>query len=180
MIEIDTTDILFIVGGAFSGLENKIRSRFNVKQIGFDKANNKVVELDEETIFKYVLPEDLRKFGIIPELIGRFPVITALSKLDLKALTKILIEPKNALIKQYKKIFEMEDVDLEFTDEAIDEIANLALKRNIGARGLRSIVENTLLDFMYEIPSLIKKNKKLLITKEIIDEKNQEIQKEIK
>lgn len=180
MIEIDTTDILFIVGGAFSGLENKIRSRFNVKQIGFDKANNKVVELDEETIFKYVLPEDLRKFGIIPELIGRFPVITALSKLDLKALTKILIEPKNALIKQYKKIFEMEDVDLEFTDEAIDEIANLALKRNIGARGLRSIVENTLLDFMYEIPSLIKKNTKLLITKEIIDEKNQEIQKEIK
>lgn len=180
MIEIDTTDILFIVGGAFSGLENKIRSRFNVKQIGFDKANNQAnVELDEETIFKYVLPEDLRKFGIIPELIGRLPVITALSKLDLKALTKILIEPKNALIKQYKKIFEMEDVKLEFTEDAIDEIARLALKRNVGARGLRSIVENTLLDFMYEIPSSKKKGK-LLITKKIIDEKNQEIQKETK
>lgn len=179
MIEIDTTDILFIVGGAFSGLENKIRSRFNVKQIGFEKANNEIRELDEETIFKYVLPEDLRKFGIIPELIGRFPVITALNKLDLKALTKILVEPKNALIKQYKKIFEMEDVELVFTDDAIDEIANLALKRNIGARGLRSIVENTLLDYMYEIPSNNKKDK-LLITKKIIDEKNQEIQKETK
>ena len=179
MIEIDTTDILFIVGGAFSGLESKIRSRFNVKQIGFDKANNVVKELDEETIFKYVLPEDLKKFGLIPELIGRFPVITALSKLDMKALTRILVEPKNALVKQYKKIFELEDVDLEFTDEALDEIANLALKRNIGARGLRSIVENTLLDLMYEIPS-DKKIKKITITKEMIDEKNQEMQKETK
>ena len=179
MIEIDTTDILFIVGGAFSGLESKIRSRFNVKQIGFDKANNVVKELDEETIFKYVLPEDLKKFGLIPELIGRFPVITALSKLDMKALTRILVEPKNALVKQYKKIFELEDVDLEFTDEALDEIANLALKRNIGARGLRSIVENTLLDLRYEIPS-DKKIKKITITKEMIDEKNQEMQKETK
>lgn len=179
MIEIDTTDILFIVGGAFSGLESKIRSRFNVKQIGFDKANNVVKELDEETIFKYVLPEDLKKFGLIPELIGRFPVITALSKLDMKALTRILVEPKNALVKQYKKIFELEDVDLEFTDEALDEIANLALKRNIGARGLRSIVENTLLDLMYEIPS-DKNIKKITITKEMIDEKNQEMQKETK
>lgn len=179
MIEIDTTDILFIVGGAFSGLESKIRSRFNVKQIGFDKANNVVKELDEETIFKYVLPEDLKKFGLIPELIGRFPVITALSKLDMKALTRILVEPKNALVKQYKKIFELENVDLEFTDEALDEIANLALKRNIGARGLRSIVENTLLDLMYEIPS-DKKIKKITITKEMIDEKNQEMQKETK
>ncbi len=179
MIEIDTTDILFIVGGAFSGLESKIRSRFNVKQIGCDKANIVVKELDEETIFKYVLPEDLKKFGLIPELIGRFPVITALSKLDMKALTRILVEPKNALVKQYKKIFELEDVDLEFTDEALDEIANLALKRNIGARGLRSIVENTLLDLMYEIPS-DKKIKKITITKEMIDEKNQEMQKETK
>ena len=170
---------MFIVGGAFSGLESKIRSRFNVKQIGFDKANNVVKELDEETIFKYVLPEDLKKFGLIPELIGRFPVITALSKLDMKALTRILVEPKNALVKQYKKIFELEDVDLEFTDEALDEIANLALKRNIGARGLRSIVENTLLDLMYEIPS-DKKIKKITITKEMIDEKNQEMQKETK
>ena len=173
MIEIDTTDILFIVGGAFSGLENKIKSRFNVKQIGFGTENKENKELDEEKIFKYVLPEDLKKFGLIPELIGRFPIITALNKLDLKALTKILVEPKNALIKQYKKIFEIEDVDLQFTDEAITEIANLALKRNIGARGLRSIVENTLLDYMYEVPSDAK-IKKILITKEIIDKKNQE------
>ncbi|WP_308545033.1 ATP-dependent Clp protease ATP-binding subunit ClpX [uncultured Sneathia sp.] len=173
MIEIDTTDILFIVGGAFSGLENKIKSRFNVKRIGFGTENKENKELDEEKIFKYVLPEDLKKFGLIPELIGRFPIITALNKLDLKALTKILVEPKNALIKQYKKIFEIEDVDLQFTDEAITEIANLALKRNIGARGLRSIVENTLLDYMYEVPSDAK-IKKILITKEIIDKKNQE------
>ena len=142
-------------------------------------AAKELKELDEETIFKYVLPEDLKKFGLIPELIGRFPVITALSKLDMKALTRILVEPKNALVKQYKKIFELEDVDLEFTDEALDEIANLALKRNIGARGLRSIVENTLLDLMYEIPS-DKKIKKITITKEMIDEKNQEMQKETK
>ena len=171
MIEIDTTDILFIVGGAFSGLENKIKSRFNLKQIGFGNKSSKV-ELDEETIFKHVLPEDLRKFGIIPELIGRFPVITALSQLDKKALMKILVEPKNALIKQYKKIFELEKVDLEFEEEAIEEISDLALKRKIGARGLRSIVENTLLDLMYEIPSS-KKTKKVVITKKMIDEKNE-------
>lgn len=170
MIEIDTTDILFIVGGAFSGLENKIKSRFNVKQIGFGNQSTKK-ELSEETIFKYVLPEDLRKFGIIPELVGRFPVITALNQLDKEALKKILTEPKNALVKQYKKIFEIENVNLEFKEEAIEEIANLALERKIGARGLRSIVENTLLDLMYEIPSS-KKTKKVVITKNLIDEKN--------
>ena len=172
MLEIDTTNILFIVGGAFSGLESRIKSRFNVKQIGFDKESEKV-NLDENTIFKNVLPEDLRKFGIIPELIGRFPVIAALNQLDKKALVKILVEPKNALIKQYKKFFDMEDVNLIFSDEALEEIANLALKRKIGARGLRSIVENTLLDLMYEIPS-DKSIKEVIVDKKLIDEKNYE------
>ena len=172
MLEIDTTNILFIVGGAFSGLENRIKSRFNVKQIGFDKESEKVV-LDENTIFKNVLPDDLRKFGLIPELIGRFPIIASLNQLDKKALVKILVEPKNALIKQYKKFFDMEDVNLIFNDEALEEIANLALKRKIGARGLRSIVENTLLDLMYEIPS-DKSIKEVIVDKKLIDEKNYE------
>lgn len=170
MIEIDTTNILFIVGGAFSGLENRIKSRFNVKQIGFEKESTKI-DLDENTIFKNVLPEDLRKFGIIPELIGRFPVITALNQLDKDALVKILVEPKNALVKQYKKFFEMENVNLIFENEALEEIANLALKRKIGARGLRSIVENALLDLMYEIPGQ-ENIKEIIIDKKLIDEKN--------
>ncbi|WP_068267545.1 ATP-dependent Clp protease ATP-binding subunit ClpX [Caviibacter abscessus] len=170
MIEIDTTNILFIVGGAFSGLENRIKSRFNVKQIGFEKENTKV-DLDENTIFKNVLPEDLRKFGIIPELIGRFPVITALNQLDKEALVKILVEPKNALVKQYKKFFEMENVNLIFEDDALEEIANLALKRKIGARGLRSIIENALLDLMYEIPGQENINE-IIVSKKLIDEKN--------
>ncbi|VWL85313.1 ATP-dependent protease ATP-binding subunit ClpX [Oceanivirga miroungae] len=170
MIEINTKDILFIVGGAFSGLEKKIKSRFNVKQIGFGN-NSLNKELDDETIFAHVLPEDLKKFGIIPELIGRFPVIASLNSLDEKALIKILTEPKNAIIKQYKKFFEMENIELEFEKDALKEIARLAEKKKIGARGLRSIVENALLDLMYETPS--KKNvKKIKITKELIDEKN--------
>ncbi len=170
MLEIDTTNILFIVGGAFSGLEKKIKSRFNVKQIGFGNNNDKV-DLNDETIFKYVLPEDLKKFGIIPELIGRFPVIAALNQLDEEALIRILTEPKNALVKQYQKFFEMEDVELKFDKGALKEIAKLASEKKIGARGLRSIVENALLDLMYEIPS--EKNvKELVITKKIIDEKN--------
>ncbi|WP_371440132.1 ATP-dependent Clp protease ATP-binding subunit ClpX [Oceanivirga salmonicida] len=170
LLEIDTTDILFIVGGAFSGLEKKIKSRFNVKQIGFGN-NSKNIDLTEETIFKHVLPEDLKKFGLIPELIGRFPVIAALNQLDEEALIKILTEPKNALVKQYQKFFEMEDIELSFDKGALKEIAKLAFKKKIGARGLRSIVENALLDLMYEIPS--ENNiKKLVITKKIIDEKN--------
>lgn len=170
MIEIDTTNILFIVGGAFSGLEKKIKSRFNVKQIGFDN-KSKNIDLSDEKIFGYVLPEDLKKFGIIPELIGRFPVIASLNQLDEKALIKILTEPKNAIVKQYQKFFEMENVELSFDKKALVEIAKLAEKKKIGARGLRSIVENALLDLMYEIPS--EKNiKKIVITKDIIDEKN--------
>lgn len=171
MIEIDTTNILFIVGGAFAGLENKIKSRLNKKQIGFGLSNDKT-QLDEMSIFEHVLPEDIRKFGIIPELIGRLPVITALSELNKEALKSILTVPKNAIVKQYKKYFELEGVDLIFEDEAIDEIADLALKRKIGARGLRSIIENTMMDLMYEIPSQ-ENVKEVVVTKELIKEKNE-------
>ena len=171
MIEIDTTNILFIVGGAFAGLENKIKSRLNKKQIGFGLNNDKT-ELDDMSIFEHVLPEDIRKFGIIPELIGRLPVITALSELNKEALKSILTKPKNAIVKQYKKYFELENVQLEFNDDAIDEIAELALKRKIGARGLRSIIENTMMDLMYEIPSQ-ENVERVVVTKELIKEKNE-------
>ena len=126
------------------------------------------------TLFENVLPEDLIKFGLIPELIGRLPIITALHGLDEEAMIKILTEPKNSLVKQYKKYFEMEDIELIFEDEAIVEIAKLALKRKIGARGLRSIIENVMLDLMYEIPSM-KNVTKVTITKESIQDKSKVI-----
>lgn len=153
LIEIDTTNILFIVGGAFEGLEKVIKTRTNKKVIGFGADITK--ENDEKVgeIFAKVLPEDLVKQGIIPELVGRLPIITTLQDLDEKALIKILTEPKNSIVKQYKKLFEIEGVDLEFTSEALIKIANLALERKIGARGLRAIIEQTMLELMYEVPS---------------------------
>ena len=168
-IEINTKDILFIVGGAFEGLEAKVKDRVNEKRVGFG-LETKNTKLDDLTLFENVLPEDLIKFGLIPELIGRLPVITALHGLDEEAMIKILTEPKNSLVKQYKKYFEMENVDLEFDKDAIVEIAQLALKRKIGARGLRSIIESVMTDLMYEIPS--KENvKKVIITKEAVTDK---------
>ena len=173
MIEINTKDILFIVGGAFEGLEAKVKDRVNEKRVGFGLETNNT-KLDDLTLFENVLPEDLIKFGLIPELIGRLPVITALHGLDEEAMIKILTEPKNSLVKQYKKYFEMENVDLEFDKDAITEIAQLALKRKIGARGLRSIIESVMTDLMYEIPS--KDNvKKVIITKEAVTDKEKVI-----
>ena len=174
MLEINTKDILFIVGGAFEGLESKVKNRVNEKKIGFGVMNKDSEKLDDLTLFENVLPEDLVKFGLIPELIGRLPIITALHGLDEKAMIKILTEPKNSLVKQYKKYFEMENVELEFESEAIEEIAKLALKRKIGARGLRSIIENVMTDLMYEIPSMDKVSK-VLITKETIEDKDKVI-----
>ena len=171
MIEIDTKDVLFIVGGAFEGLESKIESRLNIKTVGFGVDHSKE-KLDEMTIFSNVLPEDLIKFGLIPELVGRVPIITALSGLDEKALVKILTEPKNSLVKQYKKYLELENVELDFKKDAIQEIAKLAYERKIGARGLRSVMEGIMLDVMYDIPS--KKNiKKVTITKESVKNKDE-------
>ena len=173
MIEINTKDILFIVGGAFEGLESKVKNRINEKRVGFGLETAET-KLDDLTLFENVLPEDLVKFGLIPELIGRLPIITALHGLDEEAMIKILTEPKNSLVKQYQKYFEMENVELVFEKDAIEEIAKLALKRKIGARGLRSIIESVMIDLMYEIPSK-KEVSKVIITKEAVDDKSKVI-----
>ena len=173
MIEINTKDILFIVGGAFEGLESKVKNRINEKRVGFGLETAET-KLDDLTLFENVLPEDLVKFGLIPELIGRLPIITALHGLDEEAMIKILTEPKNSLVKQYQKYFEMENVELVFEKDAIEEIAKLALKRKTGARGLRSIIEGVMIDLMYEIPSK-KEVSKVIITKEAVDDKSKVI-----
>lgn len=153
LIKINTKNILFIVGGAFEGLDKVIKSRSNKKVMGFGATVINEKNESEGEAFMRVLPEDLVRQGIIPELIGRFPVITSLTNLDENALMKILTEPKNSLVKQYKKFFELEDVELEFEESALKKMAELALKRKIGARGLRALMESAMLDLMYEIPS---------------------------
>ena len=152
-IQIDTTNILFICGGAFAGLDKIIESRVGQKGVGFTALVRSKQDRDTAELFSRVLPEDLHKYGLIPEFIGRLPVIAAVTSLDVHALTRILVEPKNALLKQYKKFFEYDGVDLQFTDDAVDAIAEQALKRGTGARGLRAILEEVLLDVMYDLPS---------------------------
>lgn len=153
LIEIDTKNILFIVGGAFEGLEKVISKRTQQKSLGFGADTSKVKRGEEGRILRKVTPEDLIKQGIIPELVGRLPLVTTLDSLDEEALLKILVEPKNAIVKQYQKFFEMEGIDLEITEEALREVAKRAMARRIGARGLRAILENTMLELMYEVPS---------------------------
>jgi ATP-dependent Clp protease ATP-binding subunit ClpX len=164
-IPIDTTNILFICGGAFDGMDKIIKRRMNAKVIGF---NSQVAqEDDEKNILSKVQPEDLLKFGLIPELIGRLPQVVALDPLSSEALVRILKEPKNALVKQYETLFRMDGVELEITDEAVKAVADKARERKTGARGLRSIMENLMTDIMYEIPSN-KKIKKVIITEETV------------
>jgi ATP-dependent Clp protease ATP-binding subunit ClpX len=151
-IQIDTTNILFICGGAFAGLEQIIESRIGHKGVGFHGTVRSKVDKDAGELFSKVLPEDLLKFGLIPEFVGRLPMIGAVRSLDRGALIKILTEPKNALVKQYAKVFEFEDVELEFTRDALEAIADQALLRGTGARGLRAILEEVLLNTMYELP----------------------------
>lgn len=151
MVQVDTSNILFICGGAFNGLDKIISSRISVQTVGF-KSTAKVTKIDKERIFKYVIPSDLRRFGLIPEIIGRVPVLTYMQKLDIPALRRIIIEPKNALVKQYKRLFELENTELTFTDGAIDFIVEVADKLELGARGLRSILEVIMLDAMYDMP----------------------------
>lgn len=169
LIEIDTSNILFIVGGAFEGLEKIIKNRTNKKVMGFgaEVIQNKV-EGNEGDFFKKVLPEDLVKQGIIPELVGRLPIIATLENLTEEILIDVLTRPKDAIIKQYKALAKMEDVDLEFTDEALKEIAQLALKRKIGARGLRAVIEHTMLEIMFEMPG--SNCKKIIINKEAVND----------
>ena len=153
LIPIDTTNILFICGGAFDGLGKIIERRLDKGSIGFNSQIIEKTDKSEDELFKQVMPEDLTKFGLIPEFIGRVPVTVSLDFLDEKALERTLTEPKNALIKQYKKLFELDGVELKFTDEAINTIAKKAVERKTGARGLRAILENAVMDIMYETPS---------------------------
>ena len=157
-IQIDTTNVLFIVGGAFAGLDTIIEQRIGKKRVGFTfdlvpEDGETITDTNPDDIFGYVMPEDMLKFGMIPEFIGRLPVFTSVSKLDRDALMQVLTEPRNALVKQYQKLFELDGVELEFTDEALGEIADQALKRGTGARGLRAILEEVLLNVMYDVPS---------------------------
>ncbi len=152
-IQIDTTNVLFICGGAFAGLEKIIEARIGKKGIGFNAVIPSKKELDSSDIFAEVMPEDLLKYGMIPEFIGRLPVITSVHNLDRDALIAILTEPKNALVKQYRRLFELDNVELEFTPDALEAIADQAILRGTGARGLRAIMEEVLLSVMYEVPS---------------------------
>ncbi len=155
LITINTRNILFICGGAFDGIERAIASRLNSNVIGF-KGDETRAELDRDNMLQYVQPMDLKKFGLIPELVGRFPVLTALQPLDRDALRRILVEPKNALVKQYQELFRMDDVTLEFAPETFDLIVDRAVKYHLGARGLRSIMEGVMTDLMFDLPSLPK------------------------
>ena len=168
-IQIDTTNILFIVGGAFSGLESIVEQRIGKKTLGFGAHLQTKSERDLEQIFSEVMPEDLLKFGLIPEFIGRLPVIATVDKLNREALVQILTEPRNALVKQYQKLFDIDGVELEFTDDAIDAVADLAMIRGTGARGLRAIIEEVLLHVMYDVPSR-EDIAKVVVTGEVVND----------
>ena len=160
-ISVDTRNILFICGGAFDGIERKIAQRMNTHVVGYNSVQN-VAKIDKENLMKYIVPQDLKSFGLIPEIIGRLPVLTYLDPLDREALAKILTEPKNSIVKQYEKLFEMDGIKLTFTEEALKVIVDKAVEYKLGARGLRSIVETVMMDTMFEIPS--KKVKKFEVT----------------
>ena len=151
-IHVDTKNILFICGGAFDGIERKIAQRLNTHTVGYNSVQN-VRNIDKEDLMQYVLPQDLKSFGLIPEIIGRLPGLTYLKPLDREALRRILVEPKNSIVKQYVKLFEMDGIKLTFTDETLDFIVDKAVEYKLGARGLRSIVESVMMDAMFEIPS---------------------------
>lgn len=167
-IQLDTADILFICGGAFSGLEEVISQRLSVSSMGFQAEDQTKFDREDPQIFTKVEPEDLQKFGLIPELIGRIPIICGLEQLSDDAMIEILLKPRNAITKQYKKLFKMEDVELVFEDDALDAVVKKARERKTGARGLRSILEASMLDIMFTVPSM-KNVKRCIITRETID-----------
>jgi len=173
LIQIDTTNILFICGGAFDGLEKIIEGRMDKKSIGFG-AEIEVKEKKEAEVMKEVMPQDLVKYGLIPEFIGRVPVMVSLDKLDKEALVRILKEPKNALVKQYRKLFELDGVGLEFTDDSLEAIAEKTLEHNTGARGLRAIIEDAMMNVMFEIPSEDDIDK-CIVDKEVIVENKEPV-----
>ena len=162
-IHVDTRNILFICGGAFDGIEQKIAQRMNTHVVGYNSVQN-VRKIDKNDLMKYVAPQDLKSFGLIPEIIGRLPVLTYLNPLDREALQRILLEPKNSIIKQYQKLFGMDGIELKFAQDALELIVDKAEEYKLGARGLRSIVENIMIDAMFEVPS--KKVKKFEVTRD--------------
>ena len=166
-IHVDTRNILFICGGAFDGIERKIAQRLNTHVVGYNSVQN-VRKIDKNDLMRYVVPQDLKSFGLIPEIIGRLPVLTYLNPLDREALKRILTEPKNSIIRQYKKLFEMDGVELTFTKEALDTLVDKAVEYELGARGLRSIVESVMMDAMFDMPS--KKTKKFEVTDKYVCE----------
>ncbi len=168
LINVNTKNILFICGGAFDGIEPVIAARTNKSVMGFDASVDKSSDIDKDNLVQHVLPEDLIKYGLIPELVGRLPILAPLHSLDAAALKSILTEPKNAIIKQYKKLFMMEGVELAFEDAALDIIVEKAIARKTGARALRSIVESILLDIMYELPG-VENVDKCLVTKATVE-----------
>ena len=168
LIAVNTQNILFICGGAFDGIEKKIASRLNTKTVGYS-ASKEVHKIDRDNLLQYIAPQDLKSFGLIPEIIGRLPILTYLDPLDRAALRRILVEPKNSIIKQYIKLFAMDGVDLSFTDEALDYIVDKAVEYKLGARGLRSLTESVIMDYMYTIPS--EETDRLEINRDIVASK---------
>ena len=171
-LQIDTSNILFICGGAFEGLEKIIKDRLGKKSMGFGAQIESKKELDKYKIFEELLPQDLLKYGLIPEFVGRLPIIATLRELDKEALINIVTKPKNALTKQYKKLLELDGVELEFEQEALNAIVEKAIERNTGARGLRSIIEDIMRDIMFDIPE-DPKIEKCIITKETVEDKSE-------
>ena len=175
MLQINTENILFICGGAFEGLENIIKDRTGKKSIGFGTKIESSKEINKYEVFQEMLPEDLLKYGLIPEFIGRLPIIATLKDLDKEALIKIATEPKNALVKQYQKLLEMDDVELEFNKEALEAIVDKAIERKTGARGLRSIIEEIMRDIMFEVPSTPNISKCIITKETVLDKKAPEL-----
>lgn len=176
LIAVNTRNILFICGGAFDGIEKKIASRLNTKTVGYS-ASKATRNVNKDNLLQYVAPQDLKSFGLIPEIIGRLPILTYLNPLDREALRRIMVEPKNSITKQYVKLFEMDGVKLKFEDEAIEYIVDKAIEFKLGARGLRSLAESVMVDFMYTIPS--EKVENLVITKSIVAEKIEKFEEKL-
>ena len=176
LIAVNTRNILFICGGAFDGIEKKIASRLNTKTVGYS-ASKATRNVNKDNLLQYVAPQDLKSFGLIPEIIGRLPILTYLNPLDRDALKRIMVEPKNAITKQYAKLFDMDGVKLKFDDEAIEYIVDKAIEFKLGARGLRSLAESVMVDFMYSIPS--EKVDELVITKSIVAEKIEKFEEKL-
>ena len=169
-IKVDTQNILFICGGAFDGIERKIAQRLNTQVVGFD-ASMETQHIDKKNLLKYIAPQDLKSFGLIPEIVGRLPILTYLEPLDRDALRNILVQPKNAITKQYQKLLAMDGVNLVFEDAALDYIVDKAIEFKLGARGLRSLTETIMMDIMYEVPSHKEEEKQFVITRQLAEEK---------